>query len=124
MLNQSGITKESYGAQSSILIAPELAFSLSCKIANTGITADSEGKKIVKAGTPLYGSLTARDTAFTISGGANENPVAVALHDVDVTAGTKNGTALIGGYVDLSFVDATTATALAAATPAHIVLVK
>ena len=53
MLNQTGIKKTSAVTRKVILIAPELAFSLSCKVANTGVGAGEDGKKIVKAGTPL-----------------------------------------------------------------------
>ena len=124
MLNQSGITKVSAVSENSILIAPELAFTLSCKVANTGVEAGSDGKKIVKAGTPLYGSLTARDTAFTISGAQGATPVGIILHDVDVTSGTKNAQVTTFGFVDLRFVDTAVATALAAAKPAGITLVR
>ena len=124
MLNQGGITKESGTTRNLILMAPELAFTLSCKVANTGVTAGSDGKKIIKAGTPLYGSLTARETAFTISGSEGAKPVGICLHDVDVTSGTKNSQVTTFGFVDVSKLETAVATALAAATPAGITLVK
>ena len=123
MLNQSGITKVTATSEKQILFAPEVAVALSCKVANTGVTA-VDGKKIVKAGTPLYGSLTARGTAFTISGGESENPVGIILHDVDVTSGTKNAQVVAFGFVDISKLESAVATALAAATPAGITLVQ
>ena len=88
MLNQGGITKTSGTTRNIILIAPELAFAVSCKVANTGIEADSDGKKLVKAGTPLYGSLTARDTAFTTSatGTAASATASVPTGQTGVTA--------------------------------------
>ena len=123
MLNQSGITITSAVAEKNILMAPELAFAISCKVANTGVTAVG-GKKVVKAGTPLYGSLVARDTAFTVSGAENASPVGVILHDVDVTSGTKNAQVCTFGFVDVNMLEAAVATALTAATPAGITLVK
>lgn len=123
MLNQGGITRESGTTRNLILMAPELAFTVSCMVANTGVTA-VDGKKIVKAGTPLYGSLTARETAFTISGSEGATPVGICLHDVDVTSGTKNSQITTFGFVDVSKLETTVATALAAATPAGITLVK
>lgn len=123
MLNQSGIKKVSAVTRKTILMAPELAFTLPCKVANTGITAEN-GKKIVKAGTPLYGSLTARDTAFTISGSQGATPVGICLHEVDVTDGTKNAQVTVFGFVDVDKLESAVATALAAATPAGITLVK
>lgn len=110
MLNQTGISKESAVTRKTILIAPELAFTLSCKIANTGVGADSDGKKIVKAGTPLSGNLEARETAFTVASG-NE-ATCVLLHDVDVTAGTANAQAVIFGFIDTSKLESSVVSAL------------
>lgn len=110
MLNQSGITKVSATTRKTILIAPELAFSLSCKVANTGVT-EEDGKKIVKAGTPLAGNFEARDTAFTVATGGNAT--CILLHDVDVTEGTANAQAVIFGFVDTSKLDASVISKLA-----------
>lgn len=144
MLNQSGITKVSATTRKIILIAPELAFSLSCKVANTGVEAGEDGKKIVKAGTPLSGSLLERETAFTVFTvaseedisvvgeeetpvvGEEETPVGILLHDVDVTGGTANAQVVVSGFVDVTKVDADVAATLIAAASglSHIVLVK
>lgn len=124
MLNQTGIKKTSATTRKTILIAPELAFSLSCKVANTGVEAGEDGKKIVKAGTPLAGSLLERDTEFTVFTvtsdedvstvgegeetpvvGEEETPVGILLHDVDVTAGTANAQVVVFGFVDVSKLD-------------------
>lgn len=116
MLNQTGVTKNSFGYGEKRIIVDELnSTAFSVVVANTGVTADSEGKKIIKAGTPLYGSLTARNTAFKISGASGEKPVGVALHDVDVTAGNANSQILVAGFIDVSKVDSAVATALASA---------
>lgn len=101
MLNQTGITKVSGTTRKTILIAPELAFSLSCKIANTGVVAGEDGRKLVLAGTPLKGDLEARDTEFTVAQ-SDETPVGIVLHDVDVTKGTANSQVVIFGFVDTS----------------------
>lgn len=124
MLNQGGITKVTADTRKTILFAPEVAVSISCKVANTGVTAGADGRKVVKAGQPLYGSLTARDTAFTISGEQGASPVGIILHDVDVTSGTKNAQVCFIGVVDISKLETAVATALAAATPAGITLVQ
>ena len=73
-------------------------------------TANSLGKKIVKAGTPLTGDLTNRLTPFTAAkaGSASEASDGVLLHDVDVTTGDANGTLLIFGFVNLDRIDETT----------------
>ena len=116
MLNQTGVTTNSYGyGEKRILVDENNSTAFSCVVANTGITADSEGKKIIKAGTPLYGSLTARNTAFTISGAEGAKPVGVALHDVDVTAGNANSQVLVAGFIDISKVDSSVVSALTSA---------
>ena len=74
-------------------------------IAATGVTAGSDGKKIVKAGTPLKGSLLNRDEAFTV-GVKDDAVVGIAEHDVDVTAGPANGGIIIFGFIDEDKLDA------------------
>lgn len=123
-LNQSGITTKTGLAENQILSAPELAYSLSCRVANTGVNAGADSKKIVKAGTPVYGSLTARDTAFTVSGAQDAKPVGIVIHDVDVTEGTANAQVCAFGFVDISKLDAEVVAALSAHTPTGITLMK
>ena len=113
----SGVKTTEYITPKTILSAPELAYTLPIKIANTGVTAGSDGKKILKAGTPITGDLTARGTAFkkateTAGGGssaASTDAIGLLLHEVDVTNGTENGTILVSGAVDIAKIDATTA---------------
>lgn len=104
MLNQSGITKTSGLTRKTILFDTKLFFALPCMISNSGVT-ESDGKKIVKAGTPLVGSLTDRDTAFTV-GAKDGAVVGIAEHDVDVTAGPANGGIIIFGFIDEDKLDA------------------
>lgn len=101
------INKVAGVATKQILFATQPSMSVGVVVGNAGVSADSEGKKILKAGTPLKGSLEARGTAWTLSADSSgSNPaVGVLLHDVDVTAGNENGTALIFGFVDLNKVD-------------------
>lgn len=106
MLNQSGITKTSGLARKTILIDTQLFFALPCMIAETGVKAGSDGKKIVKAGTPLMGSLLNRDEAFTVGVKDGDGVVVgIAEHDVDVTAGTANGGIIVFGFIDESKLD-------------------
>lgn len=117
MLNQTGVTTNSYGyGEKRILVDENNSTAVSCVVANTGVTADSEGKKIIKAGTPIFGSLTDRNTAFTVSSEVQgAKPVGVILHDVDVTAGNANSQVLISGIIDISKVDASVQSALTSA---------
>ena len=85
------IKKQDYAQDGkSILVADSLAFSLGAVIGNTSVTAGADGKKIIKAGTPLTGDILKRNTAFTV--GTSANAVALLLHDLDVTDGNANGT--------------------------------
>ena len=93
----------SYGTEKTILIAPELAFTIPVQVTNTGITADADGKKIIKAGTPIGGStnvLENRNTVLVVANGSTAQ--GVILHDVDVTAGQENAEMVVAGYVDLN----------------------
>lgn len=116
MLNQTGVVTNSYGyGEKRILVDENNSTAFSCVVANTGVTA-VDGKKIIKAGTPLFGSLTARNTAFTVSSEVQgAKPVGVALHDVDVTEGDANSQVLVSGFVDISKVDTSIRSTLIAA---------
>lgn len=109
MLNQTGITRVAGTTRKTILIAPELAFSLSCMVENTGVSAGEDGRKVVKAGTPVSGNLQERDTAFKVAG-EEDTPVGIILHDVDVTKGTANSQVVIFGFVDISKLEEDVAT--------------
>lgn len=122
MLNQSGITKITGAAPAQILFNVQNQMSVGIKLAKNFKGAVTEnGRKIVKAGTPLSGDLTARGTAFvaaaddsTGSAGDGKAAVGILLHDVDVTDADANATLLIWGFVNLSHVDATTAALITA----------
>lgn len=109
MLNRSGIIKETAVAPSQILFNVQNQMSVGVIVDETVGTAGEDGRKIVKAGTPLNGDLTARDTAFMAATDTSNPTVGVLLHDVDVTDGDANGTLLIWGFVNLNRMDSTTA---------------
>lgn len=101
------VQKESYNVDKHILIANNsYMVTLPAQVTNTGVDADSDGKKILKAGTPLAGDITKRDTAFTKTNGNTAR--AILMHDVDVTAGANNATIILAGCVDLLKIDSTT----------------
>ena len=111
MFNKTGIKTEKYGNITQILKNVELQESVGIVVDDSVATADSLGRKIVKAGTPLTGDLDNRTTAFTAaSAGDGSNPsnaVGVLLHDVDVTTGDVTGTLLIIGFVRTNRIDTT-----------------
>ena len=110
MLNQSGITKTTGAAPVQILFNVQNQMSVGIKLAKNFARAVTEnGRKIVKAGTPLNGDLTTRGTAFVAAKDTSNPAVGILLHDVDVTDADANATLLIWGFVNLSRVDSTTA---------------
>ena len=102
MFNKTGIKKTTGAAPVQILFDVQNQVSVSI-VVDDGYFVTRDGRKIVPAGTPLSGSLTARDTAFVKavdntaeSSASNGKPATgVLLHDVDVTDGDTNGTLLI-----------------------------
>lgn len=103
----SGFKKTIGVTPNQILFCTEPQVSVGITVSDSGVIANSEGKKIVKAGTPLTGNLEARNTAFTAAGASDA--VGVLLHDVDVTEGAENGTLLIFGFVNLNRLDSSVA---------------
>ena len=104
MLNKSGIFKADCATPKQILADPSLQFSVGCLVpANIGNT---------KAGTPIHVDLSNINVACKKVDNTATFANAVLLHDVDVSNGQTNGTALIFGFVDLNKVDATTQTLL------------
>lgn len=105
MFNNTHVKHETYGNRNQILFAIEHQVSMGCVVdASAGVVEN--GRKIVKAGTPLTGDLDARTTAFTKATGANA--IGVLLHDVDVTVAENNGTILLFGFVNTNRIDETT----------------
>lgn len=113
MLNRNGISKDTLTATKQILANVELQSSVGCIVPQTlGATVGT--KKIVKAGTPIKIDLMNLQTAAVKADGTTAMN-AVVLHDVDVTAGAANGTALIFGFVNVNRVESDVATAITTA---------
>lgn len=104
MLNQSNVRTSSYTTRKTILVDEQNSTALSCIVSDAGVSADESGAKVVKAGTPVAGSLTARETAFTVTTNGT-GAVGVILHDVDVTNGPANSQVVIFGFIDVSKLD-------------------
>lgn len=112
MLNQTGIKKSSYVSTNQILFNTDPFVAVSIIVDGAlGVTDPATGRKIVKAGTPLAGDLTKRETTFVAVNEASaslaSNAKGILLHDVDVTTGDANGTLLIFGFVNVDRIDAT-----------------
>ena len=117
MLNRSGIAKSTLTATKQILANVELQSSIGCIVPQSlGVAVGS--KKIVKAGTPIKVDLMNINAAAVKADGTTAMN-AVLLHDVDVTAGNANGTALIFGFVNVNRVDSDVVTAITTAAAAE-----
>lgn len=107
-MHTGGFTREIATTPNTILFGSYPIMSVSVVVDDTGITA-TNGKKVIKAGSPMAGDLATRTTPFklaTISG--SSDAVGVLLHDVDVTSGKANATLTIFGFIDLAKLDTTT----------------
>lgn len=115
------------GAELDVLLNPDNAFEIGVQVGNTGVSEDSNGKKIIKAGTPVGGAtnvLKTRNTVLVVTNSTSDGSKAqgVLRHDVDVTSGNANATLIVRGEVDSSkcpTIDATAETALK-----HIIFVN
>lgn len=112
-LNRSGIKVTEYMSEDSILFCKEGYVGVGVVVNASAGAAGEGGRKIVKAGTPLTGDLTARGTAFTkASTGASSNVVGILYRDLDVTDGNANATLMIAGFVNLDRIDSTVASTM------------
>lgn len=113
MLNRSGIGKTSLAATKQILANVDWQNSVGCIVPQSlGVAVGS--KKIAKAGTPIKIDLMNLQTAVQAASGTVALN-AVLLHDVDVTEGNANGTALYAGVVNVNRVDSDVAAAITTA---------
>lgn len=111
------VTKTKYpNNPKQIMLADSQMVSFGVVVGNTGVSAGSDGRKILRAGTPITGDIEARNTAFqkATSSASGEpsvttsNAVGILLHDVDVTSGNANGSIVLFGFVDLDKLDSET----------------
>lgn len=103
MVEQTG----TYGVRKNILIGQESYY-----IALPAVVSGS-ANGVIKAGQPLAGDITKRDTAFTATSDA---AVGICLHDVKLDAqGKGNATLVLAGCVDLLKLEAGVVTAIEAA---------
>lgn len=123
MLNRDGIRTTKYAAPVQILANVEHQYSVGCRVPKT-MGVDVDGRKIVKAGTPINIDLTNTGQNVKAPVAASEGVTAVSmnavlLHNVDVTdvkdGGAANGTALIWGFVNLDRLEESVVTLLTAA---------
>jgi len=104
MLNSTGTTKQDFGNSTQILADVGNQSSIGCVVsAALGVTVGNQ--TIAKAGTPINMNLQSTQTAAVLATGTVAMN-GVLLHDVDVTNGNNNGTALLFGFVNLNRIEA------------------
>lgn len=89
------------------LLQPETAFSISVMVGNTGVTNDANGRKIIKAGTPIGGTTSALTTRSTVLQQTNTSALAtntqgILSKEVDVTDGEVSVAMIVTGKIDTS----------------------
>lgn len=113
MFNKSGINKSSYTNRNQILADIDLQYGVGC-IVNEDDGVQVGNKKIAKAGTPiLIDTLNIQNPTQPFAD-ESKKPNAVLIHDVDVTNGNANGSALLVGVVNLNRVESDVQTLLTA----------
>jgi len=104
MLNNAHSTVTDVLSSTQILADVGNQKSVGCIVAQSlGVAVGN--KTIAKAGTPLKIDFNNLQTAGVLANGTTAMN-AVLLHDVDVTAGANNGTALIFGFVNINRLEA------------------
>lgn len=87
-----------YGNKKEILKFPDHYVALAVTVDDTGVTANSDGKKIVPAGTIVGGGFLTDDTEYAVKKNSADAE-GVLLNDVDVTYGPASGAAIIHGFI-------------------------
>jgi hypothetical protein len=108
-------TQIDYSNREEILKFPDHYVALAVTVDDTNVDANSEGKKILPAGTPVGGvggsiledeslEVEKKNTQGATTGttGAGVDAEGILLNDVDVTHGPAGGAMLIHGFVDPS----------------------
>lgn len=117
-----GLEKVEATSGNQILFNVQYQLSVGCKLTAT-VASDSEGRKIVKAGTPLYGDILNRDAILGISD-ASGAVAGILLHDTDVDVLVNNAQCLIFGFVNLNRLDSATSALITDAVKTALPMVK
>gem|GEM_PF-1476338 len=113
MPNNTGIQTQDFGVRNQILADVGNQSAVGCVVSEAlGVSVGSQ--KIAKAGTPVRLYLMNLQTPAVLAT-ASAAMTGVLLHDVDVTHGSNNGTALIFGFVNVNRLDADVQTLVTAA---------
>lgn len=89
MFNNSGVRKVTGAAPVQILANVQLQHSVGVVVAQGSTQAGADGRKIIKAGTPLAGNLSARVTPFTVA--ADSPTPTKGVYTVQITVAASVG---------------------------------
>lgn len=87
------IKKTVYNQSKSILKYVDHYVNVPCTVSDAGVSADANGRKIVKAGSLLDKNGAVKNDATAVG---------VLFYDVDVTSGPRGGALLVHGFVDVA----------------------
>ena len=120
-------TQTDYLGTKNILRFPDHYVAVPVKVDATNITANSDWKKIVKAGTIVGGSggkaLADPDT-YLVTAQNDANAEGVLFNDVDVTHGSRSGSMIIHGFIEIGKIPTEPTTEAATAFAGRIVFLK
>lgn len=100
MLNKTGITKTSGINIKQILFNTELFASVGVIVNDLNVAANAEGKKIVYAGTPLYGDITDRNGATPFTFETTPSSLVKAVYQIQISTAFANDEVITIGGVD------------------------
>lgn len=101
----SKFVQSTYTNKKEILKFPDHYVAIAVTVDDTGITANSDGKKIVKAGTLVGGGTLADPTKKVVEKNdatVGKDAEGILLNDVDVTYGSAPGAMVVHGFIDLN----------------------
>lgn len=91
-----------YGNTKEILKYPDHHVSVTATVDDTGVVANSDGRKVVPAGTILGGGFLTDRSKKAVTSTADTKAEGVLRYDADVTHGPAVVAVVIHGFVDLS----------------------
>ena len=94
-------TEKKYGNKKQILKFPDHYVNKPVMVDDAGVVANTEGKKIVPAGTIVGGGNLA-DSSKAVKKANDATAEGVLFDDVDVTYGSAPGAMTIHGFIDLA----------------------
>ncbi|TCJ01500.1 hypothetical protein [Cytobacillus praedii] len=100
----SKFVETTFSNKKGILKFPDHYVNLAVTVSDVGITANTDGKKIVPAGTILGGGVLGDTNKLAVKATSSGTPAVsnaegVLFNDVDVTYGPASGALLIHGFV-------------------------